>query len=186
VETLFDVTEPRERLEPVMIEQVGQCFFEAKPCGRCGKPKSNRVHTPKKTATCVFQAKRGCARCGRNKGDVAHFGAPESFNYLAGRDPKVYRAKIEQWKALLFDLLAASDLPKGLTHVLVEGEVSFGDSRKGRDQGNHRVLVEKALGDALVTGGWLPDDTWDHYEFGGFARIEEPGVSAVRLMLFPT
>jgi hypothetical protein len=39
----------------------------------------------------------------------------------------------------------------------VEGEVSFGDGRE-RDQGNHRVIVEKALGDALVRGGYLPDD----------------------------
>jgi hypothetical protein len=44
-----------------------------------------------------------------------------------------------------------------------------------RDQGNFRYFIEKALGDALVAGGWLEfgglaDDDWDHYEFGGMTR----------------
>jgi hypothetical protein len=67
----------------------------------------------------------------------------------------------------------------------VEGEVSFGDGRD-RDQGNHRVIVEKAVvGDALVRGGFLPNDTWSRYEFGGLQWHDEPGVSRTRLLLFP-
>jgi hypothetical protein len=58
--------------------------------------------------------------------------------------------------------------------------------RRRRDQGNHRFIVEKALGDALVAGGWLPDDTWEHYEFGGLAMRVERGESWTRLMLFPS
>jgi hypothetical protein len=179
-----DPNAPR-RLEPVPIEKVAECAFRAKPCKRCGKTKASKVHTPKKTATCAFQRQNGCAACGRAKGDPAHFGAPESFNVFAGRDPNVYRSLMDTWKAILVPLLEASDLPKGLAHVLVEGEVSFGDGRE-RDQGNARVLIEKALGDALVSAGYLSADTWAHYEFGGYERAEEAGVSAVRLMLFPT
>jgi hypothetical protein len=66
----------------------------------------------------------------------------------------------------------------------VEGEVTFPDTGR-RDQGNYRVILEKALGDALVTGGWLRDDSWDHYEFGGLTMRVWPGESATRLMIFP-
>lgn len=191
--TLFDplpsLRPEGEPVEPVMIEQVAECDYQAKPCGLCGKPKSNAVHRKKNEAEgkpfCPFGRKIGCARCGRPKGDPVHFGAPESFNYLAGRDPKIYRAKLDQWKAILRPLLEASGLPRPLAHVLVEGEVSFGHARD-LDQGNHRVLIEKALGDALEDGGWLANDSWAHYEFGGYVRAEQPGVSAVRLVLFPT
>ena len=58
-------------------------------------------------------------------------------------------------------------------------------NRIKRDQGNFRWMIEKALGDTLVGGGWLPDDTWDRYEFGGLTYKYEKGVSATRLMLFP-
>ena len=58
--------------------------------------------------------------------------------------------------------------------------------RKRRDQGNHRFLLEKALGDALVAGGWLDDDDWARYEFGGLQMVYERGVSAMRLFVFPS
>ena len=45
-------------------------------------------------------------------------------------------------------------------------------ARRRRDSGNYRVMLEKALGDALVEGGWLPDDTPEHYEFGGVTFTE--------------
>jgi hypothetical protein len=68
--------------------------------------------------------------------------------------------------------------------VLVEGECTFPD-RHRRDQGNHRFMVEKAMGDALTTGGYLEDDDWSRYEFGGLAHRYEKGVSRTRLLVFP-
>ena len=58
-------------------------------------------------------------------------------------------------------------------------------TRIRRDQGNYRFLTEKALGDALVMGGWLRDDSWEFFEFGGFGMQYEKGVKRLRLMLFP-
>jgi hypothetical protein len=52
--------------------------------------------------------------------------------------------------------------------------------------GNYRVLLEKALGDALKVGGWLDDDDWSRYEFGGLAYAYERGVSRTRLIIFPS
>ncbi len=175
-------------LEPVAIEIVRVCHFVMKPCGLCGKPKSNTIHRKKNVeegkSFCAFGRKLGCATCGLPKGHADHRGAPDSFNVMAGRDPNVYRRIIENWAPVLTAALAVSGLPKGLAGVVVEGEVSFGDNTD-RDQGNHRVMIEKALGDALVRGGWLESDTWTRYEFGGLQRREERKINRTRLMLFP-
>lgn len=174
------------QVEPVEITITGQCTYKRKPCGRCGKAKTNPVHrAPGKGGTCEFQRKLGCASCGQAKAWVGHLGAPESFNVFAGRDPNVYRAAIDRWSEALGPLLDGSGLPRGLARVVAEGEVSFGDETE-RDQGNYRVIVEKALGDALVRGGFLPKDTWAFYEFGGLQRRDERGVSRTRLILFPS
>jgi hypothetical protein len=171
-------------LQPVEVWIVGECTYKAKPCGRCGRSKTHRSHQ-KKDGTCQFKAQRGCATCGKPKSWAGHLGAPESFNLFAGRDPHIYRAAIDRWSEALDPLLDASGLPRPLERVTAEGVVSFGDEKE-RDQGNFRVIVEKALGDALVRGGWLEKDTWAHYEFGGLQRHEEPGLSMTRLILFPT
>jgi hypothetical protein len=37
----------------------------------------------------------------------------------------------------------------------------------------------------LEAGGWIPNDNWECYEFGGLAYRYERGVSRTRLMLLP-
>lgn len=178
-----------DRPQPVLLEQVRLCHFKRKPCGLCGLPKSNRVHTPKKTAECRFKRQNGCANCGGTMKDPAHFGAPESFNVLASGggsgNAMVYANQKANWQAIFTRLLEASELPRGLEAVYVEGEITFPDHRDDRDQGNFRVVIEKALGDALEKGGWVKRDSWDHYEFGQLTKRESPGESATRLVLFP-
>jgi hypothetical protein len=175
--------------QPVQLYQVRVCHYKRKECGLCGLPKSNRAHTPKKTASCPFQRQNGCANCGGTMKDPRHFGAPESFNVLASGagsgNAMVYATLKANWQRVLRLLLVASGLPRGLSKVLVEGEVTFPDHREDRDQGNFRVIIEKALGDVLEEGGWLASDNWDRYEFGQLTKVEEPGVSALRLMIFP-
>lgn len=177
---------PAERyeLEPVLIEITAECIYKPKPCGACGRGKGHPSHR-RKGGTCVFVRRIGCATCGKPKNWSGHVGPPESFNAMAGRNPEVYRGAVRQWATVLGPLLRASDLPMGLGRVVVEGVVSFGDDHD-RDQGNHRVIIEKALGDALVRGGYLVADTWKRYEFGDLQRADEPGVGRTRLMLFPT
>lgn len=180
------------RLEPVMIEVVRGCHFKARGCGRCGLPKSNRAHG--RGGGCEFRRRNGCDRCGGHKGDEVHLGAPPSFNVMASgvgaSSPMIYATQKKRWQGVLASRLAASSLPRGLARVVVEGEVTFPD-RARRDQGNYRVLVEKALGDALVhgggevPGGWLEDDDWSRFEFGNLTQVHEAGRSATRLVLFP-
>jgi hypothetical protein len=154
------------RLEPVMVEHVRVCHFKRRP--------DEDGHR-----------KLGCARCGRSKADRWHMGQPPSVNPLGSGDMRAYQDQKKRWQALLIDLLSASGLPRPLERVLVEGEATF-PTRQRRDQGNHRFLIEKALGDALVEGRWLRDDSWEQYEFGNLMASYEKGVSATRLILFPT
>jgi hypothetical protein len=128
--------------------------------------------------------KRGCGLCGRARTHRDHQGAPPSMNMLGDGNRFIYRAVKETWEALLTEALEKADLPRGLARVVVEGEVTFPDRRK-RDQGNHRFFLEKALGDALTAGGWLPDDDWARYEFGGLSAVYVPHASRTRLIVFP-
>jgi hypothetical protein len=132
----------------------------------------------------VKQAKRGCGVCGRAKTHIEHAGSPPSMNLLGSGNQFAYQAHKKAWQEALIDLLEQADFPRPLGRVLAEGEVTFPNRRK-RDQGNHRFFVEKALGDALTAGGWLPDDDWARYEFGNLTASFEKDVSRTRLLLFP-
>lgn len=147
-------------LEPVTIEIVRHHAFEKR-------------------------TKSGCAVCGRAKTHIEHAGAAPSMNVLGSGNQFVYQNHKKAWQEALTEQLEAAELPRGLARVVCEGEVTFPDRRK-RDQGNHRFFLEKALGDALTTGGWLADDDWESFEFGGLAQAYEKGVSRTRLLLFPS
>lgn len=178
--------EPHLRL--VQLEQVRGCQFKAKPCGLCGLPKANKVHTPKKNATCPGKWPRGCARCGANKSDPVHYGAPASFNVWSGQgdgNAMAYMGVKKAWQSIFEKLLSESDLPTGLGGVYVEGEITFPEYREDRDQGNFRVIIEKALGDALQDGRYISNDNWTRYEFGQLTMRIHPGESATRLTIFP-
>jgi hypothetical protein len=173
--------------EPVYVEVRRDCHFKAKPCKDCGRSKA--AHKPFDGECDGFRRQNGCERCGRPKNDLGHFGAPPSYNALGGGRGTGAAAMVganmkQQWQAIFREALAASALPKGLAKVLVEGTIVFPD-RGRRDQGNFRVVIEKALGDALVDGGWIEDDDWAHYSFGGLEMEVVPGVSATRLAIFP-
>lgn len=131
------------------------------------------------------RSSRGCAVCGKAKTHYSHHGYPPSLNALGDGNRFAYRAMKETWEERLAELLGDSELPTGLGRVTVEGVITVPD-RKRRDQGNHRFLLEKALGDALVAGGWLDDDDWARYEFGGLQMVYERGTAAMRLFVFPS
>jgi hypothetical protein len=105
---------------------------------------------------------------------------PPSLNALA-KSPWPYIKAKQRWHDLLAPRL------QGLgpwDRVTVEGEITFPDRRK-RDQGNHRFMLEKALGDVLQEVGALRDDAWDFYTFGHLAYRYEKGVRRTRLLLMP-
>lgn len=94
---------------------------------------------------------------------------PPSMNKLGARGkPLQWHRMKKAWQRLLEGelMLGASRgaIPKRVASVVVTGVMEFPTNR-GRDEGNFRSLVEKALGDALKNGGWIEDDTPDYYRF---------------------
>jgi hypothetical protein len=67
-------------------------------------------------------------------------------------------------------------VPRGLQSVTATATLHF-KQRRRRDEGNFRTIIEKSLGDALVNGGWLSDDTPEHYRFGA-VDLEAPAPLA--------
>lgn len=126
---------------------------------------------------------RGCAECEGAKGALVHIGTPQSLNALVRQgNPHVYRGWKANWHERLVELLDEALLPRPLEHVHATGLLCF-PTRTERDQGNFRVLLEKALGDALVAGGWLPDDHWDYFEFGDLRRTYARGEAWTEVTL---
>jgi hypothetical protein len=167
-----------------MIELTEVCRFKMKPCKTCGKPKSNKIHR-EKDGSCKFKRQLGCAECGKAKAHLDHMGAPPSFNVLGWGSKRQYLGLKKQWEDAFVELLKESGLPYGLKHVMVEGEVSYGLNRD-RDEDNAIALVRKFFGDALQHGGWLDRDSWGRIDFTKLERQEEPGISRLRLVLFPS
>lgn len=102
---------------------------------------------------------------------------PKSLNQLGARgNPRLFHREKKSWEEELALTMIAEGLPgwpKGpqLHRVDARAVLRFRSNRR-RDEGNFRVLLEKALGDALRghigawrEGKWIPDDTPDHYSF---------------------
>lgn len=92
-------------------------------------------------------------------------GTPPSFNAVGLRSHWATgrRHKLD-WQQRCWIMLLKEGVSKGLQLVTVEALLHFKQNRR-RDEGNFRVVLEKSLGDALVSGGHIEDDTPDHYRF---------------------
>lgn len=104
--------------------------------------------------------------------------------------PSVNRTRGEHWGAtrqrkarlqheitvLLYAARVPRPIPGGRVHATAV--VTYPKARR-RDEGNIRAGLEKALADALVAAGFLPDDTTEHFRFGELSFAVEPGRRAV-------
>lgn len=108
---------------------------------------------------------------------------PRSINALGTRGS--WKARHFAKKGLERELqtyLMVAGVPRNLTRVVASATLRF-PTRRRRDEGNFREPLEKALGDALVSGGWLPDDTPEHYRFDRLEFSDEPGSAFTRISL---
>lgn len=108
---------------------------------------------------------------------------PRSINALGTRGS--WKARHYAKKGLQSELetyLMVSGLPRNLTSVVASAALRF-PTRRRRDEGNFREPLEKALGDALVNGGWLTDDTPEHFRFERLEFVDEPGAAYTRISL---
>lgn len=107
---------------------------------------------------------------------------PPSLNRYAGGPRGPYFREKAKWQKQISTALMAAGVPRGLGKVTATATMTFPTRRK-RDEGNLRFLLEKALGDALVKGGWIEDDTGDCFSFGRIEFDAEPGDALTRIEL---
>lgn len=92
---------------------------------------------------------------------------PPSFNAVGFTGNRWALTKaVKEWKELLGSLLLLefqNGLPRGCNRVSARVDLEF-PSRRRRDAENYRVIISKALGDALTTVGVIPDDTAEFFE----------------------
>lgn len=109
---------------------------------------------------------------------------PPSLNAVGSRGKShwAFSNAKKKWEGMCFIALLEMKVPKGLERIEASAMLRFKSKRK-RDEGNFRVLLEKALGDILVTGGWLEDDTPECYSFGTVEFDPERGdpLTLIRL-----
>lgn len=92
---------------------------------------------------------------------------PPSFNAVGFTGNRwALTAAVKEWKELLGALLLLelqNGLPRGCNRVSARVDMEF-PSRRRRDAENYRVIISKALGDALTAAQVIPDDTADYFE----------------------
>lgn len=96
------------------------------------------------------------------------------FGSIGGGTYYLYRRLKKEWHQTLATALMAAGVPRGLAKVEASATMRFPTRRK-RDEGNFRWLLEKVLGDTLVEGGWLADDDANLFTFGKVTFNPEPG-----------
>lgn len=116
-------------------------------------------------------------------------GCPPSYNsYQRAHWRKQHRLK-QQWQSILEGLLMVSGLsrisPDYKRRITATAELRF-PTRVRRDEGNYRTPIEKALGDALQNGCWLPDDTPEFFSMGGVTFSPERGAHHMTICLVVT
>jgi hypothetical protein len=85
-----------------------------------------------------------------------------------------YKEK-RHWEGIWGMLLLGANAPRHMVRCEVEGLLEFKHANR-RDVENYRSSLTKPLADALVSGGWLADDTNDF-----FRLIELDILSGVEL-----
>lgn len=89
-----------------------------------------------------------------------------TFGSVGGGTHHRYRRLKKEWQKSLGTALMLAGVPRANGKITASARMRFSRKAK-RDEGNFRFLLEKALGDILVQGGWLADDdTGDNYSFG--------------------
>lgn len=130
---------------------------------------------------------KGCAVCNGRQRAREHLFPPSLNDGGSGMDRMQFYELKKAWQALMLELLRASPLATGQDALSVDCLLGF-PTQQARDGGNYRWLVEKALGDALIEGGYLEDDCFypmDRYSFGDIQGTWSKGRSWLLLRVSP-
>lgn len=92
-------------------------------------------------------------------------GTPPSYNTTAHAHWRKVRREKQRWEGFLHIALMEQRVPRKLSFVSASATLHFRQRRR-RDEINHKVTLDKALGDVLQAAGYLEDDTPEFYRFG--------------------
>lgn len=116
---------------------------------------------------------------------LAFPGTPPSFNKVGHTGSRWnWTREKKHWQQTIEMLLMAECVPRGLRRVEARAELWFPTHRR-RDEGNYRTLLEKCLGDALVNGKWITDDTPEHFSFGRVEFMHGSKLTVIGLRVLP-
>lgn len=100
-------------------------------------------------------------------GELVYDDVPASLNAVGSRGSWVAFADQKKlWQGALEMLLMAARAPRGLAQGYAGARVRL-PTRRRRDSGNYSMMLEKALGDALVSYRAIADDTATQFCFIG-------------------
>jgi hypothetical protein len=106
---------------------------------------------------------------------------PDSYNVTKGAHwAKAGRSK-QNLQHDMELMLMGQRMPRPLPGPVAAFATLVVPVKRRRDEGNFRTPLEKALGDALVNGGWLADDTPDLFRFGAVTFDHQPVKSETRI-----
>lgn len=98
---------------------------------------------------------------------VGHAQVPPSANRntgVGGRgSPHAIARTKKAWGDVFGAMMMEAHIPRGLTRVRVTPWLTFRGPQR-RDGDNFYFPIAKPLGDVLKAGGWIPDDTPDHFQ----------------------
>lgn len=111
----------------------------------------------------------------------------KSFNRLGTRGSNfAFRDEKQALQEEIGRELMVKGVPRGYQRAIAGASMRFDKDASRRDSGNYTPLLEKALGDALANGGWIPDDDATRFCFVGVEFEDDVGPSRVTIVVFTT
>ena len=108
---------------------------------------------------------------------------PPSLNSYSHAHWRKYHSIKKSWQNRLgVELMEMRKRLAPAAQVHATAQLRF-PTRRRRDEGNYRAALEKSLGDALVEGGYLVDDTPEQFTFGALTFDDTPGQPRTTLQL---
>lgn len=106
---------------------------------------------------------------------------PPSFNKVGHSGSRwTWSRQKKLWQGYIEVMLLIEKVPRGLAKVEARAELWF-PTKHRRDTVNYRTLLEKCLGDALVNGAWIEDDTPEFFSFTTIAFGHGPALTKLIL-----
>lgn len=90
----------------------------------------------------------------------------------------------KRWENIWHASLLEARVPKHMNCVTITAVLRFPTAHR-RDVENYRSSLVKPLADALVSGGWIPDDTAEFFNLARLVIASERGRPMTMLTLYP-